>query len=121
MLTDAVPLTQLAFAANAGLTILCKPSGFRALCAVGEAVVREWRNLLEPFYFEGDARQMSVYVNTFLQAVRADFPRLFVQDIAGAGAIAETRRIPVGARMNGNLSQLNPKGLGGIYFNRQVC
>lgn len=58
-LTEPGTAIQLAFAAAKGLAILNKPSGTRALKAVGDAVVRAWaQQKTNPYAFEGDASRM---------------------------------------------------------------
>ncbi|KAG7108352.1 hypothetical protein HYQ44_012505 [Verticillium longisporum] len=97
---NSLEFAGLAFAANQGLIILNKPNGFRTLRALGESVVRNWARSPVPFIFQGDPRQMGAYVAIFLRDVAADFPRSLF--------------------WNGDLNQLRPKGLGALYFNRNM-
>ncbi|RKK99399.1 hypothetical protein BFJ68_g13275 [Fusarium oxysporum] len=60
---------------------------------------------------------MAEYVNEFLRALRADFPRVIVGNVGGPEVVAEARRMP-GGGWDGNLSLFLPKRAGGIFFNQ---
>ncbi|KAF5648847.1 Stem cell self-renewal Piwi [Fusarium sp. NRRL 25303] len=105
----------LAFSIHAGLSLLEKPQGREALYRLGATVAREWRRS-RTFVFRGDVSRMQEYVNEFLRALRADFPRVIVGNFGGPEVVAEARRMP-GGGWDGNLSLFLPKRAGGIFFN----
>ncbi|KAF5725080.1 hypothetical protein FMUND_174 [Fusarium mundagurra] len=116
MQENSLEFTGLAFSIHAGLSLLEKPQGREALYRLGATVAREWRRG-GGFVFRGDVNRMQEYVNEFLRALRADFPRVIVGNVGGPEVVAEARRMP-GGGWDGNLSHYLPKKAGGIFFNQ---
>ncbi|KAL5586535.1 hypothetical protein FOBRF1_016405 [Fusarium oxysporum] len=116
MQENSLEFTGLAFSIHAGLSLLEKPQGREALYRLGATLVREWRRS-QTFVFRGDVNRMAEYVNEFLRALRADFPRVIVGNVGGPEVVAEARRMP-GGGWDGNLSLFLPKRAGGIFFNQ---
>ncbi|CAM1503227.1 Fc.00g080030.m01.CDS01 [Cosmosporella sp. VM-42] len=105
----------IAAAVNVGIEILETRKGRQALQKLGERLVSEWQTDRR-HTFGGDVRYMSSYVNHFLEALRKDFPNIFIADLGGPNVLATTRRMP-GGLWNGDLNRLKPKQCVGIYFN----
>ncbi|KAF5662689.1 Stem cell self-renewal Piwi [Fusarium heterosporum] len=112
---NTLEFTGLAFAIHAGLSLLEKPEGRRTLQNVGLTIANEWAKRKRGFQFGGDINQMPRYVDEFLRAIRADFPRVMMSDVGGHDVIAQAKRTP---GWDGNLFQYLPKKAAGIYYNK---
>ncbi|KAM3426583.1 hypothetical protein NHJ13734_009371 [Beauveria thailandica] len=111
---NTLEFTGLAFSIYAGLSILKKEHGRNALAALAVAVIHGWSTI--GVTFGGDISLIPNYVDEFLRATEADFPRVLIDDIGGADVVAEARRLPP-RHWDGNLFNYSPKKAGGIYFN----